>query len=327
MPAAQKSLDVVCVGEALVDFLPERPGQPVHAVERWLRYPGGGPSNVAIGTARLGAKSALVGVVGDDEFGLFLRDRLSHEGVDVTHVRQSREGRTGLAFISVTATGERSFCFHRENSAELYLDPRDVSAEFLARARVVHFGTNSLVRAPSRDAVQAAIQAARAGGSIVSCDPNLRLKLWRDPAELRRLLDVVLPSCDVVKLSHEEISFALDTTDVDRALRLLSDRGVRLPIVTLSERGAAAWWNGEVHRVPAPGVHVVDATGAGDGFTSGLLYGITRAGGLDALDAPRLHALATFACEIGSRVVTALGAVASLPRRADVETIMPAWMK
>jgi fructokinase len=191
----------------------------------------------------------------------------------------------------------------------------------------VQFGTNSLLRTPSRDAVQAAIEAARAGGAIVSCDPNLRLKLWRDPTELRRLLDVVLPSCDVVKLSDEEISFALDTADVDRALRLLSERGVRLPIVTMAERGAAALWNGEVHRVPAPAAHVVDATGAGDGFTAGLLYGLTRAGGLEGLDAPRLRALTTFACEIGARVVTALGAVAALPRRADVEALMPQWMR
>lgn len=327
MPAPDKTLDVISVGEALVDFLPERVGQPVHAVERWLRYPGGAPSNVAIGTARLGAKSALVGVVGDDEFGLFLRQRLALEGVDVSHLRHTTEGRTGLAFISVTATGERSFCFHRENSAELHLEPRDVSAELLARARVVHFGTNSLVRAPARDAVQAAIRTARAGKALVSCDPNLRLKLWREPTELKRLLDVVLPSCDVVKLSHEETGFALDTTDVDRALRQLFERGVRLPIVTLSERGAAALWNGEVVRVAAPEVEVIDATGAGDGFTSGLLYGLTRGGGLEGLDVPRLRELMTFACAVGARVVTALGAVAALPRRTEVEALMPAWVR
>lgn len=326
MAATGKTLDVICVGEALVDFLPERPGQPVHAVERWLRHPGGAPSNVAIGTARLGATSALIGVVGDDEFGQFLRERLAAEGVDVTHVRQTPNGPTGLAFISVTATGERSFCFHRENSAELHLEPRDISAEALARAGIVHFGTNSLVRAPSRQAAQLAMRLAREAGACISCDPNLRLKLWRDPHELRLLLDGLLPGCHVVKLSHDEIAFALDTTDVDLALRRLAQSGVRLPIVTLAERGAAFWWEGAVHRVPAPVVEVVDCTGAGDGFTSGLLYGLARSGGLDALDLTRLREIITFACEIGSRVVTGLGAVASLPRRSELEQLMPGWM-
>ncbi|MBK7864704.1 MAG: carbohydrate kinase [Archangiaceae bacterium] len=324
---SEKNLDVVCVGEALVDFLPERIGQPVHAVERWLRHPGGAPSNVAIGTARLGARSALVGVVGDDEFGVFLRRRLADEGVDVTHLRQTDQGRTGLAFISITESGERSFAFHRENSAELLLDPGDVPPQLLARARIVHFGTNSLVRRPSRDAALQALELARAGGAVVSCDPNLRLKLWKEPAQLRALLDQVLPRCAVVKLSAEELRFALDTDDVERALQLLAGRGVRLPVVTLGERGAAFLWERTVHRVAAPRVEVVDCTGAGDGFVSALLYGLSRVeGGLEALELPRVTQLVTLACAVGARVVTSLGAVASLPRRRDLEGLLPSWL-
>jgi fructokinase len=81
-----------------------------------------------------------------------------------------------------------------------------------------------------------------------------------------------------------------------------------------------------VHHVAAPKVDVVDCTGAGDGFTSGLLYGLSRAGSLDALDLQRLGELVTFACAIGARVVTGLGAVSSLPRRPDVAHLLPSWL-
>src|SRR5688572_28608115 len=113
--------EVVCVGEALVDFVPDRLGQRVSEVQSWSPQPGGSPANVAIGLARLGATSAMLGVVGEDEFGAFLTRRMAEEGVDVTRLRRTRQGKTGLVFISLTNQGERSFTYHRTRSAELFL--------------------------------------------------------------------------------------------------------------------------------------------------------------------------------------------------------------
>ena len=87
--------DVVCLGEALVDFLPARRGQRVREVTRWRPCLGGAPANVTVGLARLGATSALVGVTGNDEFGSFLKEGLAREGVDVSGLRQTDEGKTG----------------------------------------------------------------------------------------------------------------------------------------------------------------------------------------------------------------------------------------
>ncbi|HEX5751534.1 MAG TPA: carbohydrate kinase [Archangium sp.] len=324
-------MDVVCVGESLVDFLPAESAQRVRDVTAWMPSIGGSLANVSVGVARLGGRSAYVGVVGEDEFGHFLRERLAAEGVDVSHVRQTPEARTGLVFISIDARGERSFTYFRTNSAEFLLSERDVDPAFLGRARVVHFGTNSLKLPTARAAMLRTVEAARAAGRIVSCDPNLRLHAWEDLEVLREQLRLLLPRCSVVKLSEEEIAFATGRTDPDDALRHLSGLGVTLPVVTRGEAGAVFLWRGEVVRVPAPRVRVVDTTGAGDGFTAAFLHGLSRRYADDAALAKAsredLEALATFGCAVGSRVVEHLGAVAGLPGRQEMAGVLPPWLQ
>jgi fructokinase len=316
--------DVICLGEALVDFLPDARGQRVRDVTRWTPCLGGAPANVTVGVSRLGGRAALVGVTGDDEFGWFLHERLEAEGVDTRFLRHTAEGKTGLGFVSLTRTGERSFTFYRARAAETFLDERDTQGAqaAIARATVLHVGTNSLLQAKARAAVQAAVQRSFDAGRITSSDPNLRLHLWKDPAVLRRLLHRLVPRLAVVKLSDEEIDFVTGTKDVDGALRWLEGRGVALAVVTLGARGAAVRFRGVTRRVPAPKVRVVDTTGAGDGFTSGLLTELSSAvdtrARLERLAVDDVEGFARFACRVGSRAVTKLGAVAGLPTREEL---------
>ncbi|WP_375765833.1 carbohydrate kinase [Archangium gephyra] len=324
-------MDVVCVGESLVDFLPAESAQRVRDVTAWKPSIGGSLANVSVGVARLGGRSAYVGVVGEDEFGHFLRERLAAEGVDVSHVRQTAEAKTGLVFISIDARGERSFTYFRTSSAEFLLSERDVDPAFLERARVVHFGTNSLKLPGARAAMLRTVEIACAAGRIVSCDPNLRLHAWEDLEVLREQLRLLLPRCSVVKLSEEEVAFATGRTEPEDALRHLSGLGVTLPVVTQGEAGAVFLWRGEVVRIPAPRVRVVDTTGAGDGFTAAFLHGLSRryadASALARASREDLEALATFGCAVGSRVVEHLGAVTGLPGRDAVASVLPPWLR
>jgi fructokinase len=324
-------VDVICFGETLVDFLPGAVGRAVHEVEVWKPCPGGSPSNVAIGVARLGGRSAMVGAVGKDEFGTFLLERLGAEGVDVARLRQTDEGKTGLVFVSLSTTGERAFAFYRTRAAELFVAERDVDAAFIASARAFHLGTNSLLFRPAQRAALLAVDAARQAGRIVCCDPNLRLHLWSDPTELRRLLDQLLPVCNVVKLAEDEIAFVTGRSRPEEALAALAGQGVTLPVVTLGSQGAAFLWQGTVVRVPAPETRVVDSTGAGDGFVAALLYGLTRLyEGLPALRTAgvgELREIATFACRVGARVVERLGAVDGLPAGPEAQALLPAVLK
>lgn len=324
-------LDVVCVGDCLVDLLPAESGARMRDVTAWSPGIGGSIANVSVGVARLGGRSATVGVVGSDEFGHLLRERLAAEGVDVSHLRQTDEGRTGLVFISIDARGERSFFHFRTRSAEFLLGECDVDLAFLARARVVHLGTNSLKLPEAWRAMEHIVEAACARGGLVSCDPNLRLDAWEEPQRLRELLDQLLPRCSVVKLSEEEVAFATGQDSPEAALHHLAGRGVRLPVVTLGEAGAVFLWRGERVRVAAPPARVLDTTGAGDGFMAALLRGLSRryadAAALAEASLEDLEALVRFGCAVGSRVVEHRGAVAGLPRREDVLHVLPEWLR
>jgi fructokinase len=311
--------DVVSIGEALVDFLPDARGRRVRDVALWRPCLGGAPANVTVGLTRLGGTSALVAVTGEDEFGHFIRESLEREGVDVSRLRHTDEGRTGLGFVSLTRQGERSFTFYRTRAAETFLGPKDTAGAkaLIASARVVHVGTNSLLQPAARKAVLETVQAAAARGQLTSTDPNLRLHLWDKPSVLKALVAELVGSCAVVKLSEEESAFVTGAKSPERALDWLERKGALLSIVTLGAKGAVLRFAGFTRYVPAPKVKVVDTTGAGDGFMAGLLYGLTRmyatrdeleGGDLDALEG---HA--RFGCVVGSHVVTTLGAVAGLP--------------
>lgn len=330
-PAAPMiAMDVLCVGEALVDFLPAAPSHRVRDVAAWHQCPGGAPSNVAIGLARLGARVALNGVVGSDEFGHFLIRRLADEGVDVSHLRMTDEGRTGLSFVSLAPTGERSFAFYRSDAAEQFFGGRDVDRAFVANARVVHLGLNAMRRPAAQDAVLELVDAATRAGRIVSCDPNLRLHLWEEPGAFKALLSAVLPRCTIVKMAADETEFVLGTTDPERAARELFDRGVAVPVVTCGPGGAVFVHQGRVHRVAAPAARVVDTTGAGDGFSAGFLYAVSRlcahADDARRLTEAQIATAATLGCRVGSHVVERLGAVAALPTRADLPAGWPQWL-
>ncbi len=314
--------DVIAFGEALVDFLPQKSGARVRDVELWKKCLGGAPANVTVGVARLGGRSAMCGVTGDDELGHFISEALAREGVDVSHLRHTREGKTGIGFISLTAAGERSFLFYRNQAAEFLICLDDVAPDFMSNTKVVHLGTNSLLLPSAREAALTTARSAKDRGQIVSCDPNLRLHLWEDPSVLRALLDQLLACCTLVKLSDEEIEFVTGEKDPVRALAALRERGVALPIVTLGALGALLQVGKAVVAVPAPQVEVVDTTGAGDGFTAGLLFRLTKVvstrAALEALSAAQLEPMARFACRVAAQVVTRLGAVAGLPRMSQL---------
>lgn len=315
-----RPLDVLCLGEALVDMLPDRRGR-LRDCERFAVHSGGAPANVAVGLARLGSRTGFAGVLGDDEFGRLLERKLQAEGVE-THLRFTRDAPTGAWFIALDEDGNRSF-FSPSGafSADKRVTPADVERAPLRAARWLHCGSSSHVLPEGQEALLAALRAAKQADTRVSFDPNVRPHLWKDPAQLRRLCLAALPSCDLVKLSDEECEAALGEADPERAAARLSGMGVPLACITLGARGALLRRGHDVVRVPAPAVEVVDTTGAGDGFVAGLLSLLARPAAPAPADwsAPALADALAFACAIGSRVCTRLGAVAGLPRRDELE--------
>lgn len=319
-------LDVLCFGEALIDFFPEVTGVPLGEVERFERQLGGAPANVAVGLARLGARVGLMTLVGADEFGRFVRRKLGEEGVVVDAVGTHRTARTGVTFVSIGPSGERSFLFYRGTglapSADLQIGPLDVDPAQIARARVLHLGSSTLAREPARAATLRALELGEGGGALVSIDPNWRPHLWDDPPAAAPLLKWLISRAAIVKASDDELGPLAGTADPVLGAKALRALGAELAVVTLGARGCV--WEGPRGAGALPGerVDAVDTTGAGDGFVAGLLASLAPAFAdgkrVADLDLEEVRAACALGNRVGARAVTKIGATAGLPRRSEL---------
>jgi fructokinase len=313
--------DVVCVGELLIDFVPTVTPTTLIEAPAFKKAPGGAPANVAVGLARLGVSSAFMGKVGDDAFGHFLVNTLAEAGVDVRPIRFSSEARTALAFVSLRADGDREFMFYRHPSADMLFAPAEVDADVVRDAKLLHYGTISLISEPSRSATLHAIDLARDAGCIVSCDPNLRLALWPDRAAARDGLLSAIAHAQVVKLSDEELRVLTGSDDPAAAREHLWHDRLKLMVVTLGSAGCVYFTADFDGVVVGFAVEAIDATGAGDGFVAGLLQGLlSDPSGLN--EEARVRAICRTANAVGALTTTERGAIPALPTQARVERFL-----
>jgi fructokinase len=310
--------DVVCVGEMLIDFVATVGGTTIEDTPVFERAPGGAPANVAVGLSRLGLKVAFMGKVGDDPFGYFLTDTLAAAGVDVGSVRFAKEARTGLAFVSLGAGGEREFTFYRHPSADMLWTPDEVDVDLIRDAKLVHFGSISLIGEPSRSATLRAVELAEKAGALVSYDPNLRPALWGSPAEAKAGMLLGWPRANIIKVSEEEARYLTGETDLIRAGRSLWHDRLQLMTITLGHRGCIYLTSRFEGLMDGIAVEPVDTTGAGDGFFAGLLRGVLMdPGALD--DELRLREICRFANIVAALTTTGRGAIPALPDLARVQ--------
>lgn len=307
----------ICLGELLIDFVPTVTGTGLTDALAFIKAPGGAPGNVAVGLARLGVQSAFMGKVGDDAFGHFLADTLAEAGVDVGPLRFSTEARTALAFVSLRADGEREFMFYRHPSADMLFNPREVDIDALKRAKLLHFGSISLIGEPSRSATLYAVDTARATGCLISYDPNLRLPLWPDPNAAREGMLLGLKKAHVVKLSDDESEFLTGMGKLEDACKALWHDELKLMVITRGRAGCTYFTRNFSGSVESFSVEAVDATGAGDGFVAGLLQGLL-ADPATFGDEARLRELCRFANAVGALATLERGAIPALPDRERV---------
>ena len=313
---------LVSIGEALIDFIPDRAGCAFREVGAFSPKLGGAPANVCGAYAKLGGTARMLTQLGDDPFGHKILDELAEAGIDIGYIRLTQDANTALAFVSSGADGERTFSFYRKPSADMLYRAEDVTDEALAGAYALHFCSVSLGDFPMKQAHVAAIERARALGSIVSFDPNLRFPLWNDRNALRETVQEFLPSADIVKISDEELEFLTGTDDIRKALPRLLVGNVKLVLYTLGKNGATALTaECEAHVDGLPG-KAVDTTGAGDGFAGSFLWMLHRKGvgrdDLAGLSEETLLDCLRFSNAFCTRSVQKRGAIASYPALADV---------
>jgi fructokinase len=313
---------VVCLGELLIDFVPETNGQALADVPAFRRAAGGAPANVAAAVAKLGGASRFIGKVGRDAFGEHLRQTLAQAGVE-TAIVETDEARTGLAFVSLREDGERDFLFYRHPAADMLLRSEEVEEGWLSDAAVYHFGSVSLIAEPCRTATLDAARRARTLGAIVSYDPNVRLPLWPGADAARAEIMAHMPLADIVKVSEEEVEFLLGKGTLEGARELLR-MGPSAIVVTLGPEGCRVITAASDIYVKGTPVAAVDTTGAGDGFVGGMLYQLAQRGvtaetlAETMRDADGCREIFGFANRVGAITTTRRGAIPALPTLAEV---------
>ncbi len=308
---ASVCFDVLAIGEAMVEFNATRSED----ARTWLQGFGGDTSNAAIAAARLGARAGYVSRVGNDAFGRRLLELWKDEGVSTEGVAVDPDAPTGVYFVSHDATGH-VFSYLRAGSAASRMHPSSLPVATLAATRVLHLsGISQAISTSACDACFAAIDVARAAGARIAYDTNLRLKLWpvtRAKAiilETLRMTDWALPGLD-------DARHLFDIDDPDRIVDACHALGAGHVVLKLGGAGCLVSNGHRRERIAASSVDAIDATGAGDCFDGAFIARMT------AGDGP--FAAARFANAAAALATTGYGAVAPLPRTADVERLLAA---
>ncbi len=319
-------MDIVCLGELLIDLFPAEVGRRLVEVSAFHPKPGGAPGNVAVAARRLGLASAFIGKVGDDAFGHFLIDTLAAEGVETRAIHLDDEARTTLAFIALPDPHHAEFVFYRNPGADTRLRQDELDEALLRQARALHVGSLSLVAEPSRAATLRAVAIARAAGALVSFDVNYRPSLWPSPEAAVRAIHDLLPLAHVVKVNEDELSLLTGDDDPDAGGAALLATGPALAVITLGARGSAYRSAAAAGFVPGFAVQTVDAIGCGDAFMAGVLVGLLGGAGDEPLsrhlDDATLRPILRYANAVGALTATRPGALPALPTAAEVKAFL-----
>jgi fructokinase len=309
MKPEAKPLDVLTIGETVVDFISVEKTDTLSNASTFRRYLGGSPANIAVYVSKLGGESAVIAKTGIGAFGQFLKSELQRHGVTTDYLSMDHRTHTTVIFVSSTAATPD---FEEFRSGDYLLRPEEVSGEAVSRTKVVHASTFALSREPCRSAVIRAFREAREMGKTVSLDPNYSRRVWPDHKEARRVIRDAYRYVNVTKPSADDAGriFGPDH-ESEQYIEMFHDLGAETVVFTMGEEGNLISEDGKITaHVPARPVEVVDATGAGDAFWAGFL--------IATLDGNPVKRSVLFAREIVERKLTTKG---PLPADIDREEI------
>lgn len=313
MKETVRGLDVLAIGEMLVDMIVHRDGDSW----RLEAKAGGAPANVAVCLRRLGLVSGYCGMLSTDFWGEWLLSLLREEGVNDRYVVRC-DHPTTLAMVRLGDGGEREFSFYRHQTADILLEPHHVSEAALTGTRAIHVCSVSMSKSPAREATLSAIERAKACGTFVSFDVNWRPMLWDDQDEARDLVTLTLPSSDFVKMSEEEMLWLFPGCKESDLLQHPARSGDSIWIITRGSRSAVVLYREEALWIDGFRVDAVDTTGAGDAFSGAFLAQLAEMD-FAVKDRDALVKAVRFAHAAAAVCVTRYGAIPAMPRREEVE--------
>lgn len=287
------------IGEILVDMI----GETKNGEVSYLRRAGGAPFNVACAAKKMGADVAFFGSIGHDQMGEYLSSFAERQDLDSSLLEVHDDANTTLAFVTRDESGERSFSFYREHTADDAFSGEIPSK--VERADILHFGTLMLSTPRGRAFAKKALEEAKSRGQFISMDVNYRDDVYANPQEALKTYREFLPYADLLKFSEEEVAlFGADDP--------LFRRGEVAILVSLGKDGSKLLYRGKEIHAPSISVKPIDTTGAGDAFLGAFL---SRLDGEDfrTWDEEAWREALRFANVVGALNTLHLGAIDGLP--------------
>jgi len=266
--------DVLAIGRSSIDLYAHEIGRAIADVRSFDAYVGGCPTNVSVGTRRLGLRSALLTAVGDDQVGDFVTAFLEREQVETRFIPRKPGRRTSAVILTIQPPDRFPLTFYRDNCADRALTIDDVKASPVAESRVVFVTGTGLSHEPARAATLAAAATARAAQVPVVVDIDYRPDQWDDAAAFAAQMQALLRSATLAVGTEEELAAASGSDDVARGADTLLASGIEALIIKRGARGATVFRRDRPPADVAPfPIVVLNVLGAGDAFASGFLYG------------------------------------------------------
>src|SRR5688500_5126289 len=328
--------DILTIGRSSIDLYSNDVGAPFEEITSFAAYVGGCPTNISVGTRRLGLRVALLTALGEDKVGDSIRHFLEREGVETQFIPRKPGRRTSAVLLGIEPPDRFPLVYYRDNCADIELTIDDVLAAPVAASRALLISGTGLSKEPSRSATLFAAELARAAGKTVFLDLDFRPDQWHDPRAFGVVVRGALPLIDVALGTEEEVKVTSGATeigvthsqvsnyqvagDVADAVKRLQDGGLSTLVLKHGAKGAtvfdaASAGSPPVEAAPFP-VEILNVLGAGDAFASGLIYG--RLQGWD------WHKSARMANATGAIVVTRPACANSMPTLAEVEDFVNA---
>jgi 5-dehydro-2-deoxygluconokinase len=326
---SRPALDVITIGRSSIDLYGQQIGTRLEDVVSFAKSVGGCPANIAIGCSRLGLRSGLITRVGDEQMGRFIREQMMREGVAVDGVQTDPDRLTALVLLSVEDDKTFPLIFYRDNCADMALDESDIDPAFIASAKAV-LVTGTHFSQPHTDAAQRkAMRLAKASGGKVVFDIDYRPNLWGlaghaagdaryiASAAVSERLRTVVPDCDLIVGTEEEVLIASGDADLHAALTTIRSLSAATIVLKRGPMGCVVY-DGAIPDDLDDGVvgkgfpiEVYNVLGAGDGFMAGFLRGWLRG--------ESLATSATWANACGALVVSRLLCSPEIPTFEELQ--------
>ena len=310
-----REYDVLAVGRSCIDLYAHQIGKSITEVTSYDAYVGGCPTNVIVGSSRLGLRSAILTAVGDDQVAEHVVGFLRRERVDTRFIPTKPGRRTSAVIVTIRPPDDFPLTFYRDNCADDALTIEDVDRAPIEDSRAVFVTGTGLSREPSRTAtLWAAEKAQRTPGTAVVFDIDFR-PVWSDDKTFGVAARTLARLTDIVIGTEQEVRAAADQPDTAAAARHLLDLGPAAVVLKRGAAGATIWRSGcPPVDVPPFNVDILNTLGAGDAFASGFLFGF--------LNGWPLERAARFGNASGAIVVGRHGCSIAMPSANEVEAFI-----